>query len=77
MHNMLEELYTIHKIDAREINFLITNPIVDVTITSPPYFEMKDYGYKEQIGYGQSYEDYLNDLKVVFENVFNITDVPI
>lgn len=32
---------------------------VDVTITSPPYGAMKDYGDKKQIGYGQSYEDYL------------------
>lgn len=70
---MSKELYTIHKIDARKINSLVATPIVDVTITSPPYFEMKDYGYKEQIGYGQSYKAYLDDLNIVFQNVFNIT----
>lgn len=70
---MPKELYKIHKIDARNINAVITSPIVDVTITSPPYFDMKDYGYKEQIGYGQSYDEYLNDLYAVFSNVFECT----
>ncbi|MCJ7468954.1 site-specific DNA-methyltransferase [Candidatus Bathyarchaeota archaeon] len=31
---------------------------VDVTITSPPYWNLKDYGYKGQIGYNQSYSQY-------------------
>lgn len=73
IHLMHQDIFKIHKVDAREINTLVNTPIVDVTITSPPYFDMKDYGYKEQIGYGQSYEDYLSDLVVVFNNVFNIT----
>eukprot|EP01132_Coremiostelium_polycephalum_P015967 gene15967-19238_t len=70
---MPEELYKIHKIDARNINSVVTSPIVDVTITSPPYFDMKDYGYNEQIGYGQSYDEYLEDLFTVFSNVFDCT----
>ena len=70
---MTDNLNKIHKIDARNINSIITSPIVDVTVTSPPYFDMKDYGYSEQIGYGQSYEEYLNDLYLVFQNVFECT----
>jgi hypothetical protein len=34
---------------------------------------MKDYGYKEQIGFGQNYAQYLSDLKAVFKNVYNCT----
>ena len=45
--------------DARNIASISTSPIVDVTITSPPYFDMKDYGYPEQIGLGQIFDDYL------------------
>ena len=68
-----EDIYKIHHHDARNISEIIKTPIVDVTITSPPYFDMKDYGYKEQIGFGQSYSEYLEDLQKVFLNVFNCT----
>jgi DNA modification methylase len=70
---MSTELFTIHKLDARNLESIIKSQIVDVTVTSPPYFEMKDYGYKEQIGYGQKYDQYLNDLKIVFQSVYNVT----
>lgn len=51
--NMAEGIY--HH-DARKLNEIIKAKIVDVTITSPPYFDMKDYGYKSQIGFGQEYQ---------------------
>ena len=35
-------------------------------MTSPPYWNIKDYGYEDQIGYGQSYQDYLRDLMAVW-----------
>lgn len=63
----------IYNIDARDISKIIKEEIVDVTITSPPYFDLKDYGYDGQIGYGQQYETYLDDLKTVFEGVYNCT----
>jgi DNA modification methylase len=63
----------IYKHDARKLNEIITDKIIDITITSPPYYNLKDYGYKSQIGYGQEYQAYLQDLKLVFENVFNCT----
>jgi DNA modification methylase len=40
---------------------------VDVTVTSPPYGAMKDYGVESQIGFGQPYEDYLDSLSKIFE----------
>ncbi len=43
------------------------------TITSPPYGALKDYGKKNQIGFGQSYEDYLRDMQVVFEQIHRRT----
>lgn len=68
---MKKNLFSVHKWDARNIDQLIKEKIVDTVITSPPYFDMKDYGYKEQIGFGQSYEQYLKDLGIVFQKVFN------
>lgn len=66
-------IYKVHHCDARKLGTIINSKIVDVTITSPPYFDLKDYGYDEQIGYGQSYDQYLSDLKNVFKEVFNCT----
>jgi DNA modification methylase len=63
----------IYNHDARKINEILKEKTVDVTITSPPYFDMKDYGYKEQIGFGQNYKQYLADLKIVFKNVYDCT----
>ena len=63
------KIFTIHKCDARKLDKIIKEPIVDVTVTSPPYFDMKDYGYENQIGFGQSYEKYLDDLGLVFKKV--------
>jgi len=70
---MNSRLYDIHQYDARKIDRLIKEPIVDVTVTSPPYFDMKDYGYKEQIGFGQSYQEYLNDIGIVFKSIYACT----
>ncbi len=69
----MKKLNKVYHIDAREIETIIDKPIVDVTITSPPYFDLKDYGSRNQIGYGQDYANYLNDLKFVFGHVYNIT----
>lgn len=61
-----QKLYSYHLMDSKNIKNLIKNKIVDVIITSPPYWNMKDYGHNEQIGHGQDYESYLYDLKDIF-----------
>jgi modification methylase len=35
-------------------------------VTSPPYFDIKDYGIEKQIGYGQTYQDFIGDLIYIF-----------
>ena len=69
----MKSIFDLHNADSRNIDKYINEPIVDVTITSPPYYNLKNYGYKEQIGYGQKFEQYLDDLQRVFFNVFKIT----
>ncbi|ACB61825.1 DNA methylase N-4/N-6 domain protein [Exiguobacterium sibiricum 255-15] len=50
-----------------------TIPFVDLIVTSPPYWDMKDYGeVKEQTGFGQEYAAYLKDIKKIFEGVYHI-----
>ncbi len=52
---------TNHKIitgDSRKMTEL-DNKSVDLVITSPPYWQLKDYGTEDQIGYNDSYENIL------------------
>jgi len=41
-------------------------------VTSPPYWNRKDYNHPDQIGYNQSYEEYINDLGLVWEECYRI-----
>jgi site-specific DNA-methyltransferase (adenine-specific) len=41
-----------------------------LVVTSPPYWEIKNYGHVDQIGFSQSYEDYINDLNLVWQECF-------
>lgn len=60
--------------DARDISqFLGTQPVVDVTITSPPYWDIKNYGTRNQIGFEQTLDEYLDDLVGVFSAVWRST----
>lgn len=64
----------IYNIDSRKISETLEQDIqIQTTITSPPYFDMKDYGVEGQVGYGQKYTDYLDDLKSIFEQVYHYT----
>jgi len=38
---------------------------VHLIITSPPYWQLKDYGAADQIGFNDSYEYYINSLNLV------------
>lgn len=40
---------------------------VHLIITSPPYWQLKDYGNGSQIGFNDSYEDYINNLNLVWK----------
>ncbi|GAI89258.1 unnamed protein product, partial [marine sediment metagenome] len=63
-----------HILDARRIGELLPDKkCIDVTITSPPYWNLKDYGYKGQIGFGQDYERYLSDIQSVFDTIYKRT----
>lgn len=46
---------------------------VDVTITSPPYWNQKDYDSPQQIGFGQTRQDFLTDLGSVLQQCLHLT----
>ena len=43
---------------------------IHLVITSPPYWQLKDYGNGSQIGFNDSYEDYINNLNLVWKECF-------
>lgn len=64
-----------HIWDARRISELLPDDeFVDATVTSPPYWDLKNYGSEPQIGYGQKYDQYLDDLEGVFASIYDVTN---
>jgi len=45
----------------------VPNESIHLIITSPPYWQLKDYGNGSQIGFDDSYEDYINNLNIVWK----------
>lgn len=57
--------------DSRNMS-QIPNGSVGLIVTSPPYWQLKDYGSESQIGFNQNYEDYINHLNLVWNECFRI-----
>ena len=57
--------------DSRHMDEL-PDESVHLIITSPPYWQLKDYGSSEQIGFGDSYEQYINHLNLVWRECFRV-----
>jgi DNA modification methylase len=46
---------------------------VELIVTSPPYWQIKDYGVPGQIGHGQGLHAYLHDLSLVWGECYRVT----
>ena len=56
---------TLYRGNALEVLRGLPEGSTDLLVTSPPYWQIKDYMEEGQIGHGQSYEMYLADLSLV------------
>ena len=45
---------------------------VHLIVTSPPYWQLKDYGNSKQIGFNDTYEQYINNLNLVWNECFRV-----
>ncbi len=61
---------TIYNSDCREMSRFVGD--VDFIVFSPPYWNLRDYGYPGQTGYKQTYDAYLDDMKKVFLECFKV-----
>jgi len=59
--------------DSRKMTELAAQS-VQLVITSPPYWQLKDYGNGQQIGFDDSYEDYINNLNLVWNECYRVLD---
>lgn len=65
---------TVHKLingDSRCMS-LIPDCSVQLIVTSPPYWQLKDYGSDEQIGFNDTYEQYINSLNLVWSECYRV-----
>lgn len=59
--------------DARNMR-QIAERTAHLVITSPPYWQLKDYGSDMQIGFNDSYEEYINHLALVWAECNRVLD---
>jgi DNA modification methylase len=57
--------------DSRRMDEL-RDESIHLIITSPPYWQLKDYGNGSQIGFNDSYEDYINNLNLVWKECYRV-----
>lgn len=51
---------------------LLTDKSIHLVSTSPPYWQLKDYGTENQIGFHESYESYINNLNLVWKECYRV-----
>lgn len=74
-----DSFFTLYHGDSRRLDELLSpyssgkEPLLTSTITSPPYGSLKDYGPKEQIGWGQPHEEYLFECRRIFRSIHRHT----
>jgi len=65
---------TFHKIIIGDSRWMkeVPNESVHLIITSPPYWQLKDYGNGKQIGFNDTYEEYINNLNLVWNECHRV-----
>jgi DNA modification methylase len=66
-----ETIHTIINGDSRQMSEL-KDESVHLIVTSPPYWQLKDYGTENQIGFHDDYETYINNLNLTWAECFRV-----
>jgi site-specific DNA-methyltransferase (adenine-specific) len=59
--------------DARKMDS-VADGSIHLIVTSPPYWQLKDYGNSSQIGFNDSYEQYINNLNLVWQESYRVLE---
>jgi len=63
--------HTIINGDSRQMSEL-KDESIHFIVTSPPYWQLKDYGTQNQIGFHDDYETYINNLNLTWAECFRV-----
>ena len=69
-------IQTHHRIIRGDSRYMVelNDNSIHLVITSPTYWQLKDYGTDEQIGFNDSYESYINNLNLVWKECYRVLD---
>jgi len=62
----------IHQGNSLDILKQMPDSSVDTVITSPPYWQLRDYGYNDQWGLEPTYQEYLEHLWSLMDEIYRI-----
>ena len=65
---------TYHKVingDSRDMSEL-RDECIHLAVTSPPYWQLKDYGTENKIGFNDTYENYINHLNLTWQECYRV-----
>jgi DNA modification methylase len=65
-------LNKIYNGDCFELIKQIPDEFIDCIVTSPPYWNLRDYGVEGQFGLEKNFSDYINKLLFLFDEVKRI-----
>ncbi len=68
---MSETMHTIVIGDARRMTE-VADRSAHLVVTSPPYWQLKDYGHPGQIGFDDTYEAYINNLNLAWRECYRV-----
>lgn len=72
MYNIEEIKNTIVNGDVLEVLKNIPTNSVDMCITSPPYWNLRDYGVEGQLGSEATYNEYIDKLIKIYHEVYRV-----
>jgi len=67
----IKTTHTIINGDSRQMSEL-KDKSVHLIVTSPPYWQLKDYGTENQIGFHDDYETYINHLNLTWKECYRV-----
>jgi site-specific DNA-methyltransferase (adenine-specific) len=66
------EINKIYQGDSLEVLKTFPDKSINCCVTSPPYWGLRDYGHKEQLGLESKFESYIQKLIEIFNEVFRV-----
>lgn len=58
--------------DTKDIGTVLEKDSIDMCITSPPYWALREYADSDELGQESSFKDYVNNLVSLFDSIYPI-----